>query len=104
MAETDAAWSTRQTPPEWFGEWLASFRLARRWSYRVAEKKTGVAAGHLCKLEHGLRCPSRSVAYDLAAAYEMDGPDLDQLLSVAVTAHGRDWIEPTSGPAGSTAL
>jgi hypothetical protein len=92
VAETDAAWSTRHTPPEWFGAWLAGFRRRVGWSLRVAERHTGVSAGHLCKMENGLRCPSTSVAYDIAHAYRMRGEDLDTLLSVAVSGAGRDYV------------
>jgi hypothetical protein len=45
-------------------------------------------ADHLSKA----RCPSTSVAYDIAHAYRMRGEDLDRLLSVAVTGAGRDYV------------
>lgn len=92
VVETDAAWSTRHTPPEWFGPWLSGFRHDRGWSLRRAQKAIGVSAGHLCKMENGLRCPSASVAHDIAEAYRMGPNDLRVLLSVARPYVGRDYM------------
>jgi hypothetical protein len=92
VAETDAAGSTRHTPPAWFGAWLLRFRRDLGWPLRVAERNIGVSAGYLCKMENGLRCPSTSVAHDIAHAYRMRGEDLDTLLSVAVSCAGRDYV------------
>lgn len=64
-------------------------RINRGWSYRQAERKTGVSAGHLCRLEHGQRVPSVAVAELLIDQFHLCGPIVDQLLEVAVSDAGR---------------
>lgn len=91
MAVADRVASHRRTPPDWFGPWLATRRRRIGWSFRVAEQRTGVSAGHLCKLEKGQRCPSATVANAIADAYRMSENDRERLLSVAVWDAGRDF-------------
>ena len=64
------------------------------WSYRQAERKTGVSAGHLCRLEHGQRVPSVAVAELLIDQFHLCGPIVDQLLEVAVSDAGRSETRP----------
>lgn len=71
---------------------LRAGRHRQRLTIRQAAKAVGIAAGYLSNLERGLRCPSRSVAQDLARVLLPDRPEEARaLLSAARPYSGRDW-------------
>jgi transcriptional regulator with XRE-family HTH domain len=84
--------TTRHLPlPPDLAALLAARRRQLGWSYRQAARRTGIAHGYLCMLEHGQRAPSIIVAVILSRAYGLSAADADRLAAVAVYDHGRDW-------------
>ena len=74
---------------------LRAGRLRRRLTIRQAAEAVGVAPSYLSNLERGLRCPSRSVARDLARVLLRGRPEEARALLEAARPHsGRDWRPP----------
>lgn len=77
---------------------LRAARQAKRWSYRRAAAACGLTCGYLHALENGQRCPSLTVAIDLADALGLAPAMRARLLDAAVRDAGRDWIGPDPDP------
>lgn len=55
-----------------FGKWLESIRREREWSLAKAEKKTGVSASYIHRMENGRRgVPSFGKLRELASGYDI---------------------------------
>jgi transcriptional regulator with XRE-family HTH domain len=81
-------------------EAAAGLRHARQrtgLSLRGAAEKAGISFGYLCQLEHGQRCPSLSVAYDLVSAFRIDAAVAGRLFAEAQRDKGRDCVWPREG-------
>lgn len=57
------------SPVTYFGKMVLRERKARGWSVHELAKRTGVAAGHLSRIENGLRPPTERVALACDAAF-----------------------------------
>lgn len=82
---------------------LRQHRQARGWSYRLAQKRTGISYGYLANLEAGRRVPSVVVAETLISAYRIQGPDAAAVRAVALEGVGRaappSWSPHWKSPA-----
>jgi transcriptional regulator with XRE-family HTH domain len=92
----DNARTRRHLLPGELGAALRSARLRRGWSLRRAGREVGIDAGYLCLLEQGKRCPSSSVAFNLATTLKLDADVAQQLFDVARPDAGRDWRPPAA--------
>jgi len=50
------------SPVTHFGRQVRKERLARGWSIHELSRRTGIAAGHLSRIENGKRPPTENVA------------------------------------------
>lgn len=80
----------RRTPPAELGPMLRAARERAGLGLRQAARRAGLSPGHVVHLEVGSRCPSRSVAEQLAAVLELDDDEQAQLYAAAVRDAGRD--------------
>lgn len=87
----------RRTPPPELGPMLGAARLRAGYRLREAARLLGLDSGYLVKLEAGQRCPSRTVALQLADAFQLVPEEREQLLAAAVDDAGAD--HPARRPA-----
>lgn len=80
----------RRIPPAGLGNLLRTARERAGLGLREAAREAGLAPGYVAHLEDGSRCPSRTVAEQLAAALKLDDDEQAQLYAAAVTDAGRD--------------
>ncbi|MGW3193708.1 helix-turn-helix domain-containing protein [Streptomyces sp. NPDC001118] len=71
------------------GRMLIEARTRKGLGLREAARLAGIGADYLLRLEKERRVPSRSVARGLAAAFGLEGDELNMLLDAAVLG-GRD--------------
>jgi transcriptional regulator with XRE-family HTH domain len=94
----------RHTLPADLAAALRAARQDRGLGLREAADLAGVDAGHLSRIERGLRCPSLAIARDLVAALEL-APDLAAwLLAIARPDAGRSAPRPWRPPEATLAL
>jgi hypothetical protein len=80
------------------GAWLWLFRLLHGWSVRELSERTGIAAGHLSRIENGRRSPTAGIAEALDRVFpERNGWFSDwyreSLTWSEVPAGFRNWSE-----------
>lgn len=80
----------RRTPPAELGPMLRAARERAGLGLRQAARRAGLPPGYVVHLEGGSRCPSRTVAEQLAAVLGLDDDEQAQLHAAAVTDAGRD--------------
>ncbi|MFJ8309811.1 MULTISPECIES: helix-turn-helix domain-containing protein [unclassified Streptomyces] len=80
----------RRTPPPGFGQALAEARRTAGLGLREAARRVGVSSGYLAALEAGTRCPSVSVAEQLAEVLGLGAAGRAVVLAAAVDDAGRD--------------
>ncbi|MFI1148700.1 helix-turn-helix domain-containing protein [Streptomyces sp. NPDC020817] len=89
----------RRIPPEVFGPTLRAARAAVGLGLREAARAIGIHSSYLSALEAGRRCPSRTVAEQIAAALAVDEDTRVVLFSAAVAGVGRDHPARTGADA-----
>jgi transcriptional regulator with XRE-family HTH domain len=102
QVQTDGKHPDRHVLPPDLAAALRAARWRRGLSLRQLAQKVGLAPSYLCLLEQGKRCPSVAVAYDLAAALQLDPDVVALLLAVARPDTGRSWRPPQSVRAAMT--
>lgn len=80
----------RRTPPAGLGPMLRAARERAGLGQREAARRAGLSPGYVRHLEDGSRCPSRTVAEQLATTLGLDDGEQAQLYAAAVTDAGRD--------------
>lgn len=74
-------------PSGLFGKQVRKFRAARNWPLDELSARTGLAAGHLSRVENGKRPPTERVARAMDSAFEVT--DFTELYEEM-----RDWAPP----------
>ncbi|TKA13189.1 helix-turn-helix domain-containing protein [Actinacidiphila oryziradicis] len=80
----------RRTPPAGLGPMLGAARMRRGWRMREAARLLELSPSYLFDLEAGRRCPSVTVARQLADGLGLDETERAQLLAATVDDAGRD--------------
>ena len=75
---------------------LAAARMRRGLRGKEAARLLGISADFLVDLQTGRRCPSVTIAEQLAEVLALEPEEREQLLAVAVDDAGRDnpWRKP----------
>ena len=82
-------------PSGLFGKQVHKFRAARNWPLDELSARTGIAAGHLSRIENGKRPPTERVAQAMDSAFEVT--DFTELYEEM-----RDWAPPASATGKNT--
>lgn len=80
----------RRTPPPELGPMLAAARMRHGWSRREAARILGLSSSYLFDLECGRRCPSVTIARQMAEGLGLDAVARAVLFASAVADAGRD--------------
>ncbi|MFG2473543.1 helix-turn-helix domain-containing protein [Streptomyces fagopyri] len=88
----------RRLPPEGLGQLLRSARERAGLGVRETARRSGLSGGYVSDLEAGRRCPSLTVAQQLADTMGLTEDERAQLLAAAVTDAGRDYPGRTAAP------
>lgn len=79
--------SVSGNPSGLFGKQVRKYRAGRNWALDELSARTGIAAGHLSRIENGKRPPTERVAQAMDRAFEVT--DFTELYEEM-----RDWAPP----------
>jgi DNA-binding XRE family transcriptional regulator len=65
-------------------------RAGKGWTLKTAAQRCGVSISTIWAMENGTRCPSVSIAGDVAKGYGLSTDDTVDLMSEALRNVGRD--------------